>query len=182
MKWTIPNMICIARGMLSPLLVVLAWNGYGRETLILFLLLTLSDFVDGKLARWLDQRTEIGPRLDSFSDAIMYGCLALSLVFLRGELLADEVIWIVLAIFSYIVAGCYAVAKFGKLPSYHTRSAKTAWLLVAIAAASLLVGGPAWPLRVAMASVMLANAESGLLTHWLESPVSDLKSIFHLPR
>ncbi len=175
-------MICIARGMSSPLLIVLAWNGHSRATLVLFLVLTLTDFVDGKLASWLDQRSEIGPRLDSFSDAIMYGCLALSLVFLRGELLAGEAVWIVPAICTYIAAGCYALAKYGKLPSYHTRSAKIAWLLVAIAAATLLVGGPAWPLRLAMVAVMVANLESGLLTNRLSHPVSDVKSILRLPR
>lgn len=177
---TVPNVICIFRALLSPLMVAYAWNGNGRATLILFVALSLSDYLDGKLARWLDQRTEIGPRLDSFSDMIMYGCLALSVVFLEGELLADEFIWITLAIGTYIAAGCFALAKFGKLPSYHTRSAKIAWLFVAIAAVTLLSGGPAWPLRLAMASVMLANVESGLVTYWLTEPVSDVKSVFHL--
>lgn len=179
---TVPNVICILRALLSPLLVVLAWNDQAHATLILFLLLTLSDTVDGKLARWLNQRTEIGPKLDSVADAAMYVCLALSLLFLRGDLFAEEAMWIASAIGSFIAAECFALLKFGKLPSYHTRTAKTAWLLVGIAAVSLLVRGPIWPFHVAMVSVIVANIESGLLTYSLNEPISDVTSIFHVHR
>ncbi|WP_419580175.1 CDP-alcohol phosphatidyltransferase family protein [Stieleria magnilauensis] len=177
---TIPNAICVGRAICSPLMLVLAWNGLQTATLVLFLILTFSDFVDGKLARWLNQRSAIGPKLDSFSDAVMYGCLALALIFLRGDLLGQEVLWIVFAIVSYIAAGMFALAKFGQLPSYHTRSAKLAWLMVAIAAVALLSGGPAWPLRMAMATVMIANLESSCITYLLKRPLTDLASVFRL--
>ncbi|EMI25606.1 CDP-alcohol phosphatidyltransferase family protein [Rhodopirellula europaea] len=177
---TVPNIICVLRALLSPFMVLLAWNDQAQTTLILFIVLTLSDTVDGKIARWLDQRTEIGPKLDSIADAAMYVCLALSLLFLRADLLANEAIWIAAAIGSFIAAECFALLKFGKLPTYHTRTAKTAWLLVGIAAVNLLIGGPAWPLHIAMASVIVANIESGLLTYSLKKPVSDVTSIFHV--
>ncbi|WP_037248309.1 CDP-alcohol phosphatidyltransferase family protein [Rhodopirellula baltica] len=177
---TVPNIICVLRALLSPVMVLLAWNHQGQATLILFLVLTLSDTVDGKIARWLNQRTEIGPKLDSIADAAMYVCLALSLLFLRADLLADEAIWIAAAIGSFIAAECFALLKFGKLPTYHTRTAKTAWLLVGIAAVNLLIGGPAWPLHIAMTSVIVANLESGLLTYSLKEPISDVTSIFNV--
>ncbi|PAY18962.1 phosphatidylglycerophosphate synthase [Rhodopirellula sp. SM50] len=161
-------------------MLVLAWNGRLTGTLVLFLVLTFSDFVDGKLARWLNQRSAIGPKLDSFADAVMYGCLALALIFLRGDLLGQEVLWIAFAIVSYIAAGMFALAKFGQLPSYHTRSAKVAWLMVAIAAVTLLSGGPAWPLRLAMATVVIANLESSCITYLLRQPLTDLPSVFRL--
>lgn len=177
---TIPNLLCVVRLFASPLMLPLAWNGQATATLILFLVLTTTDLVDGKLARWLDQRSEIGPRLDSFADAIMYACLTLALVILRGSELWEAVVWIMLALLSYGAATSFAIVKFGRTPSYHTRSAKTAWLLVALAAVTLLLQGPVWPLRVAMLAVLIANLESGLLTYWLDQPTSDLSSVFAL--
>jgi CDP-diacylglycerol--glycerol-3-phosphate 3-phosphatidyltransferase len=178
--WTLPNLLCWIRLLVSPLLILLAWTDQANAMLLVFVGLSLTDGLDGKLARRLHQRSEFGARLDSVADATMYVCLAAGLAFLRHEVLLDAAWWIAAALLSYLAAAVAAFVKFGRLASYHTRSAKTAWFLVAVATISLLAGGPHWPLRLAMAGVTLANVESLLLTRRLTEPLTDIKSVLAL--
>ncbi len=177
---TIPNWLCLLRLVGSLGFLPLAAYGESAWVFVLFLVLTITDWLDGKLARWLDQRSTIGPRLDSFADAMMYGCLALSLVVLRDATMMAEIIWIAAGLLSYALASAYSLVKFGCMPSYHTRSAKFSWLVVALAAICILVAAIGWPLRIAMTCVTIANLESVALTWRLNEPRSDVRSVFDL--
>ena len=72
---TIPNLICIGRMVGSLVLLAIAVAGWRYWFVGLFLALSLSDWIDGKLARWLHQRSDLGARLDSAADAILYAAL-----------------------------------------------------------------------------------------------------------
>ena len=71
---TVPNLLCAFRLFTSPLLVVLAWFGLSSWCLGLFVILLLTDWLDGKIARWLKQETLFGTRLDSLADVTFYSC------------------------------------------------------------------------------------------------------------
>lgn len=174
-RWlTVPNALCVVRGIGSLGMLPLAAMGNSTALLVLYLCLAATDWVDGKIARLLDQRSEIGPKLDSIADVTMYACLAVSLVMLRGDVFAAEWIWVAVAVMSYVISCALAWRKFGKLPSYHTRSAKISFGLMLIAAVTLLLGGPGWPLRIAMAMVTVANVESMWWTKRLDRPMTDV--------
>lgn len=177
---TVPNALGVLRLLASPWLVLL--GAAGRETafLVLFLALTFTDWIDGKLAAWLDQRSKIGPRLDSLADLIMYAALVLGLGWLEGPLVLDEWPWIAAAAGSYIVSAIFAAWKFGRVPSYHTRAAKTSWLLALVAAVVVVVAERVWPLRLAAAAVTLTNLEAILITRRLERPREDVSSVLGL--
>lgn len=132
--------------------------------LAVFLLLASTDWIDGRLAIWLDQRTTFGARFDSVADAAMYGALLLGCVWLKGDAVAAEAPWIVTALGCYAVSCLVALVKFRRLPSHHTYSAKTAWMLTVAAAVALLSGWANWPLRVSAVAVALANLESASIT------------------
>ena len=68
------------------------------------------------------------------------------------------------------------------MPSYHTRAAKTCWLLIGIAVFSVFAEGPVWPLRVAMAAAILTNVEGILITLVLPRWEADVTSIYHALR
>jgi peptide/nickel transport system permease protein len=76
---TVPNVLGALRFLGSPWLVLLGVAGRETAFLVLFLALTFTDWLDGKLAGWLDQRSKIGPRLDSLADLTMYAALVLGL-------------------------------------------------------------------------------------------------------
>lgn len=179
---TLPNVLAVFRLLASPALVFLGALGLDLELLLLFLVLTASDWLDGKLASWLDQRSELGARLDSVSDVVMYGSLLLGLVLLLGERILAEWPWIAPPCLTYGLSIAASLLKFGRLPSYHTRQAKVSWLLALVASVALLLEGWMWPLRVTAAAVTSTNVEAVLITRLLDRPREDVGSVVRVWR
>lgn len=178
----VPNAICVLRLIGAVVLAWLAHRGSAHAFAWLFAALFLSDWIDGKLAILLRQRTTIGARLDSAADVAMYAALLFGLVRLEWSVVRAEWLWIAAAISSYVTAGAAGMLKFGRFPTYHTRSAKTSWLLVGIAVVALFADGPVWPLRVATGLVTLANLESLVITCVLPRWRVDVPSLYHALR
>lgn len=77
--WTIPNLFTLARLVLVPFV---AWQLLARQfeaAFWLFALAAVTDFLDGGLARLLDQRSEFGAWLDPIADKLMILCALLLL-------------------------------------------------------------------------------------------------------
>lgn len=176
--WTIPNGLCVFRAVGSLGLLPLAMAEQRTSVLVLYLVLAATDLVDGTIARRFNQRSKIGPKLDSIADVTMYSCLALSILVMRRDVFVDEIAWIVLAIASYLVACVVSLVRFRCLASYHNWSAKAGFFAAILASISLLIDGPAWPLRVAFSIVAIANLESIAITMRLTKPRQDVRSIF----
>ncbi len=176
---TIPNVLCAIRLLGAPLLLPLAWADQHVAFAWLFLFLAMTDWVDGKLAIVLKQKSVFGARLDSWADATLYSCVLIGGLLLKWEVLAGNWAWVVAALVSYAVTTLAGFAKFGRWPSYHTRAAKTSWLLVTIGIICLLAGLSVWPFRVAMIAVTLTNMEAVLITRVLDEWKANVPSIWH---
>jgi len=85
---TVPNIICAARLVGAFSLFFLAFANNLPYFVVIFVVLNLSDWIDGRLARWLNQRSDFGARLDSFADAILYGGLLFGMLWMRWDVLA----------------------------------------------------------------------------------------------
>jgi CDP-diacylglycerol--glycerol-3-phosphate 3-phosphatidyltransferase len=177
-RLTIPNALCLVRLFGSLAIIPAAIADRPRWVLVLFVALATTDWIDGKLARALDQRSRIGPKLDSLADITMYAMLLFALVWLKSDVLVNQWPWLVPAGVLFVVACGGALWKFGSLPSYHTRSAKTTWFLTLVAAVALFLDGPIWPFRLALVSISIANLESIAITATLSRPMTDVISIF----
>lgn len=186
--WTIPNAICVARILASPVLILLAQRDERIGLLVAFVALTASDWLDGKLATLLDQRSKLGPRLDTVGDLAMYACLCVGVVILDRTRLVSETPWLAAALASYLIAGLAGLAKFRRWPSYHTGLAKVSWFLILVGAAIFVLaptewlgleGDPAsyWPLRLALAVVTLGNLQSLAITRVLPRWASDVRTV-----
>jgi len=175
----VPNTLCAIRLIGSFVLVGLALADNGTVFFPLLLFLLMTDWVDGKLAILLDQRTTFGARLDSVADACLYTALLFGAVWLKGDVLRAELPWLAVATVSYAITSGMGLVKFGRWPSYHTRAAKTSWLLVTIAAISLFAGWSLWPLRIAAAGVVLTNLEATVMTLVLPQWQADVPSLYH---
>ncbi len=178
--WTVPNILCLVRIAGSVILVAVAWLDSPPVFLAWYLFLAATDWLDGKLAiRW-HQRTVIGARLDSFADVMLYAAVLAGMLILRGAVLLEEWPWIAAPIGTYVLSSAYGWWKFGKIPNYHTRSAKTSWLLMIGAIVGLLFDWSTWPLRIAMIGVTLTNLESiaitAILPQWQADVISVLKA------
>lgn len=179
---TVPNVLCAIRLAASPALVVLAVREQPYWFLGLYLFLAFTDWLDGKLAILLHQRSVLGARLDSAADVILYAALLVGGVWLTRDVIQSEIVWIALAVGSYALSAGAGLWKYGRVPSYHTRTAKTSWLLILVAALLLFTQDLLWPLRAAMAFVVLTNLEALLITRVLPDWKSDVPSVFHALR
>jgi cardiolipin synthase len=64
----IPNFITLLRIILVPVIVILLIQGSFLQALIVFVVASLSDALDGFLARFLRQQTELGAYMDPIAD------------------------------------------------------------------------------------------------------------------
>jgi len=79
-------------------LVGLAWVGASRPFLVTLAIALLSDVVDGLLARWLGQTSELGARLDSTGDLLLYVVLPICGIWLRPDFVRAEIGWFGVAV------------------------------------------------------------------------------------
>jgi len=68
---TIPNLITLARILLTPLFIIFLIQGQYRKGLIVFLLAGLSDMLDGLVARRWHQKSPLGAYLDPLADKLL---------------------------------------------------------------------------------------------------------------
>jgi len=178
----VPNALCALRLAGCPLLLYLAAIDALDVFVGVFVVLVTTDWVDGRIARRLGQKSTFGARLDSVADAALYGTLLLAAIRLKPEVLQAEWPWIVSAAVTYAIAGAAGVVKFRRWPAYHTRSAKICWSLNAIAVVFLFADWSVWPLRIAMAAVSLANLESLVITLLIDEWRTDVSGVWRLRR
>ena len=69
--WTIPNVLTIIRIILIPVFVVLFFKGHKIAALCVFCAASLTDMLDGYLARKLNQITDFGKLFDPLADKLM---------------------------------------------------------------------------------------------------------------
>ena len=177
--FNIPNALSAFRLVGSVVLVGLAVAESRSGFIWLLGGLLVSDWIDGKLAIAWRQQTVFGARLDSAADAAMYAAMLFGVLWLRGDLVKREWPWFAAGIISYAITSGAGLMKYGRIPSYHTRAAKTSWLLVSLAAFSVFVFDRAWPLRVAAGFVVLTNLEATAMTCVLKQWTPDLPSLWH---
>ena len=68
---TIPNLITILRVLLVPIFVIYMINGRVLGSLIIFIIASASDAVDGFIARIFRQKSDLGAHLDPLADKIL---------------------------------------------------------------------------------------------------------------
>jgi len=100
-----PNHVTVARFALSPFVFFLLWKGDYTAGLVAFVVVALTDAIDGTMARTRKQITVWGTTYDGVADKFLVGGVALVLVLQRlgfllaGLLLALEAIEITAALY-----------------------------------------------------------------------------------
>ena len=68
---SIPNILTLARILITPLFVILLIRSQFTQALLVFAIAGLTDGLDGLIARCLDQRTALGAYLDPIADKLL---------------------------------------------------------------------------------------------------------------
>lgn len=163
-KINISNLLSAFRLIGSPVLAGLAYKNLESAFLWLLIALLLSDWLDGKIAIYLNQQSTFGARLDSIADSAMYLALLVGLYYLKQDFVKEEGIWILAMLASFSLTSLVGLIKYHRLPSYHTQMAKLSWFLVSAGIIMLFSEGPVWPLQIAMIAVILTNLEATVIT------------------
>lgn len=147
---------------------------------VLFGLMLLSDVLDGLIARMLDQCSEEGARLDSYGDILTYLSTPLAAWWLWPELLKEEFYYVIAAIIIFILPAFFALLKFGKLASYHTRITKISAVLMSAGVVMLLGFEKPFLFHVAIYFLVLEMLENIAITLILSKPKSNVTSLWYV--
>ena len=127
---TIPNMLSVSRLILIPAMLIPAYYIEDEPQarfvfLIMFIIIGVTDKLDGTLARYLNQTTALGAKLDTIADMVFYPLIALWLYRFESGVVGEwwSLVYFLLALYFFkMVTG---KIKFGYVPAFHTIGAKT---------------------------------------------------------
>ena len=127
---TIPNMLSISRLILIPAMLIPAYYIQNEAQarlvfLIMFIIIGVTDKLDGTLARYLNQTSALGAKLDTIADMVFYPLIALWLYRFESGVVGEwwNLVYFLLALYFFkMVTG---KIKFGYVPAFHTIGAKT---------------------------------------------------------
>lgn len=172
----LPNAFTATRLALVPVLLLLAAAGASGAFVALLAVAFATDALDGFLARRLRLESELGARLDSRADLALWLALPIATWLLRPDFVRAELANIALLLASLALPLAAGLAKFGRVPSYHTWLAKGTAVALAGAMLAIFLAGPLWPLRVATGLALLCALEEVAITALLTGPRADVRS------
>jgi CDP-diacylglycerol--glycerol-3-phosphate 3-phosphatidyltransferase len=179
MPLTIPNLLSLFRIGAAPFLILVGFLQMPILFFVLFGLMFLSDALDGIIARALNQTSELGARLDSYGDIVTYLSAPVAIWFLWPEIITKEMPYIVTAIGLFILPAFFALAKFGKLASYHTWITKVSALLMSTGLGVLVFFKSALLFHIAVGFLLIETIENIAITLILSKQKTDIHSIWH---
>jgi phosphatidylglycerophosphate synthase len=178
----IPNTLSLIRIGAIPALLFLASAGYSSWLVGLMIAVGLSDAFDGTLARYLNQESDLGVKLDSWGDFAVFVSSPLIIWLYDADMFFRELGWIIAAFLAFLIPIVLGFIKFGKLTSYHTWLAKGMAWLVGIGIILLLLGETALLFRAGVVVLVVSAVEEIAITWRLDSWTSNVPSIFYLRR
>ena len=179
MSLNIPNILSLFRIIAAPFLLLSGWFGRSDLFFVFFGLMLLSDILDGFIARILNQSSELGARLDSYGDILTYLSTPLAAWWLWPDLINAELYYIIAAIIIYILPAFFALAKYGKLASYHTWITKISAVLMSAGVVMLLGFENALLFHIAIYFLVIEMVENIIITIILSKPKSNIHSVWH---
>lgn len=117
MKFTIPNLLSVLRMGLVPLFIIAVLDGHSLRALILFVVAGVTDVLDGFIARFANQKSQLGMFLDPMADKVLLisAYIVLSIpslnpgiqipVWITVLVIARDVLMVIVALIVYLVAG-----------------------------------------------------------------------------
>ena len=144
----VPNWMTILRIMVAPVIAVLIWlddvkTGY-MPALTLFVLASISDFIDGWMARRLGVVSKLGAMLDPIADKVLIGTCLVSLAHVTEDGWWFILPAIIIMTREFLISGLreFMAGRSINMPVSVLAKWKTTLQLVAI---GFLVGAPVFP-------------------------------------
>ena len=130
------------------------------------------------LIRTLNQITEMGSRLDSWGDFIIYSTMAICAWILWPEIIQQEKFYFILIVLSFTLPVLIGFIKFHTVSSYHTWSVKLAVAITVVSYILLFTELLDWPFRVAAIFCLYAAMEEIAITLLIRHELVDIRTVW----
>ncbi len=177
---TLPNLLSGIRFITAPIMLYLAWNGYGLAFMAVLAFAFLTDMLDGLAARLTGQVTPFGAKLDTWADLATYLTIGFGTWWLWSDIVHREDLYLYGIIACYLIPAILGLIKFGSYPSYHTWGVKVAAVSLGASLYPLFLADIAWPLQISVFIYTLAAIEEVAITFCLSQAQSNVKTIWHV--
>lgn len=176
---TIPNVLSILRLLSVPVFIWLFLTGHELVGVYIYGTAAFTDFIDGYIARALDQVTEVGKMLDPLADRVFVIALAVALVVhgtlpwgLAVAVTARDVL--VLALFPVLDR-----RGMSRIRVNLAGKTATAWLLFGLSWLAVHAGDVSWAIR----PVGLVFVAAGAVAYWVSGAlyIKEIRSRLRSP-
>ncbi|MBI2564950.1 CDP-alcohol phosphatidyltransferase family protein [Candidatus Woesearchaeota archaeon] len=149
-------------------------------TIIFYVVLGLSDAVDGFIARVFNLETELGAKLDSLADQIFYYSSPIILYLFFPIFIKEQALIILIIIVSALLMELIHLIKHKTFGYLHLYSAKISALILYFFTLHSLIFNPLLILFYVLAAVLMFHfIEEIILVLIIKKPKSNMKSLFH---
>lgn len=176
--YNLPNLVSSIRILMTPLLFYFAFKQQPYWFIGILIFSTFTDVLDGFLARHLNQITELGSRLDSWGDFMIYTSMAVCAWILWPDILLREIVPFAIIVLSFTLPVLVGLIKFRAITSYHTWSVKVAVVATVIGYLLLFTGLLDWPFTVAALICAYAAIEEIAITLLIHHQHVDVKTVW----
>lgn len=87
-RWTVPNLLTLGRILITPVVALLPFiQGYGPKlmALVIFIAASITDIIDGRLARSRREVTDLGALLDPIADKLLLVATLVPITWISSE-------------------------------------------------------------------------------------------------
>ena len=176
---TLPNILTGLRLVIAPVMLHFAWIGNSTFFLAFFIFSLLFGFTDGLIARRLNQVTELGRKLDSWSDLVTIITVTICAWWIWPVVFLREGPFVIALVVGYTVPVVLGFLKYGRLTSYHTWTTKLSLVLIGAGVLLVFAGGPNWLFRLAVPILVFAGIEEIAITTILPEWQSNVPTLWH---
>jgi CDP-diacylglycerol--glycerol-3-phosphate 3-phosphatidyltransferase len=179
----LPNIISALRILAAPVLVALALTRHETAFAALLIPALISDIIDGYLARRLAITSALGALLDSVADLLLFAVAVVGIASFHPELLAQHRLACGILLACWLSEPLVALARYGRISSFHTYASKAAAYLLGFMVAVLFLWGlPDVLFYTAVGAGILASAEEFLLIALLPEWRANVRGIYWVLR
>lgn len=122
------NGITLYRVVAAPVLLGLLLSGPPTWFKWLIGISFFTDMIDGVLARYFRVNSALGARLDSIGDDLTVLIATVGLFLLLPDFFSAQLLWLLPLVTLFLLQTAFALYRYGKISSFHTRLAKVAAL------------------------------------------------------
>src|SRR5690606_32535795 len=122
--WNAPNTLSAYRSLALHFIIVAIISGNKNLFIPLLSINSITDILDGLIARAFKLQTELGARLDSLADIGTYIMAFVGMIILERDFVQEYRLEFILLIGLWFLPQLLALFRFGRFPSFHLWSSK----------------------------------------------------------